>query len=196
MLKRAFDLVVSTIGIVILLPLWIIMAFCIKVDSHGSVFYIQDRIGRNGKPFKLYKFRTMKERADRQAPITIGSRDARITRVGYFLRKYKMDELAQLLNVFLGDMSLVGPRPELAKFVELYTERQKAVLLVRPGITDLASIAFRNESEMLEGKTDPIQHYIDTIMPEKLDMNIKYIETQSFWIDVKIIFKTLFLIFK
>lgn len=149
-----------------------------------------------GVLFKLFKFRTMHLGADRGNAITVGQRDPRITRVGYYLRKYKLDELPQLINVFLGSMSLVGPRPEVKKFVDLYTPEQQQVLTIKPGITDYASIQFRNENELLAGKPNPIDFYIREIMPVKLKLNLQYVEEQSLWVDLKIIFKTLFLIFK
>jgi lipopolysaccharide/colanic/teichoic acid biosynthesis glycosyltransferase len=196
MVKRGLDVFVSLIGLILLSPVFVILALLIKVDSRGPVFYFQQRIGKDHRPFKLFKFRTMKVDADKLRAITVGSRDPRITRVGYYLRKFKVDETAQLMNVLIGDMSLVGPRPELKKFVDLYDAEQQAVLTVRPGITDPASIAFRNENELLEGKDDPIGYYIQEIMPKKLELNQKYIREQTFWLDVKIIFQTLFSIFR
>ncbi len=172
------------------------IAIAIKLNSSGSVFYLQERVGKNRNLFKLFKFRSMGIDADKGNAITVGAKDSRITRVGYYLRKFKMDELPQLINVLKGDMSLVGPRPELKKFVDLYTDQQREVISVRPGITDLASIEFRNENEMLEGKADPIDFYIREIMPLKLELNRQYIQNQSLLLDMKIIFITLFSIFK
>jgi lipopolysaccharide/colanic/teichoic acid biosynthesis glycosyltransferase len=196
MAKTVLDLLISIIGLIVLAPFFLIIALLIKADSRGSVFYQQERVGMNGKLFKLFKFRTMRIDADKAAAITIGERDPRITTIGFYLRKYKLDELPQLINVLVRDMSLVGPRPELKKFVDLYEGTQRNVITVRPGITDYASIEFRNENELLAGKEDPIQFYIEEIMPVKLKLNLEYINDQSFWLDVKIIFKTIFSIFK
>jgi lipopolysaccharide/colanic/teichoic acid biosynthesis glycosyltransferase len=191
-MKRIFDFAVSIIGLLVLLPFLLIVGLLIKVDSTGPVFYLQERTGRNGNSFRLFKFRTMHVNSDRLQAITVGSRDPRITRVGYYVRKFKLDELPQLINVATGEMSLVGPRPELRKFTDHYDNEQKGVLQVRPGITDPASIRFRNENELLEGKADPIGYYEKEILPVKLAMNLEYIRTQSFWGDVGIIFKTVF----
>lgn len=196
MAKTVLDLFFSIIGLIVLAPFFILIGFLIKIDSPGSVFYKQERVGLNGELFKLFKFRTMRIDADKAAAITIGERDSRITKIGFYLRKYKIDELPQLINVLFRDMSLVGPRPELKKFVDLYEGDQRQVITVRPGITDYASIEFRNENELLAGKEDPIQFYISEIMPKKLSLNLEYIKDQSFWLDVKIIFKTIFSIFR
>lgn len=181
----------SSVGLVVLAPFFLLIGLAIRVDSHGPVFYLQQRIGKNGRPFRLFKFRTMHCGADKSEPLTIGNRDARITRFGYWLRRFKLDELPQLVNVLMGNMSLVGPRPELKKFVDLYTDEQRKVLSVKPGITDYASIEFRNENKLLEGKEDPIAFYIKEIMPAKLALNQKYINERSFRTDVIIIFRTL-----
>lgn len=196
MLKRLFDFVASSIGLLILFPFFILIALLIKVDSPGPVFYLQERVGKNRVLFKLFKFRTMRVGSDKAAAITIGARDSRITQIGFWLRKFKLDELPQLINVWKGEMSLVGPRPELKKFVDLYTPDQLQVISVKPGITDYASIQFKNENELLEGKADPIDFYIREIMPVKLELNLKYIQRQSFWLDIKIIFQTIFSIFR
>lgn len=196
MAKTALDLLVSILGLIVLTPFFIAIAFLIKLDSQGTVFYKQERVGKNGKLFKLFKFRTMGIGADKATAITVGERDPRITKIGFYLRKYKLDELPQLINVLVGDMSLVGPRPELKKFVDLYSAEQRRVIEVKPGITDYASIEFRNENELLAGKADPIQFYITEIMPVKLKLNLEYIRDQSFWLDVRIIFKTIFSIFR
>jgi lipopolysaccharide/colanic/teichoic acid biosynthesis glycosyltransferase len=196
MTKRTFDFLTSVIGLFILLFPFLLIALAIKLDSSGPIFFMQDRVGQGGKLFKLLKFRTMYTGSNNATPITIGERDSRITPVGYWLRKFKLDELPQLVNVLKGDMSLVGPRPEVKKFVDLYSEEQRMVLSVKPGITDFASIEFRNENQLLEGKEDPIDFYIHEIMPVKLALNQKYIRQQSFWLDLKIIFNTIFLIFK
>ncbi|MFN3343926.1 MAG: sugar transferase [Flavobacteriales bacterium] len=195
MLKRLFDLLVSTLGLIILAPFFLLIGLIIKLDSPGPVFYLQERVGKNGALFTLFKFRTMRIDSDKAAAITIGERDSRITRIGYWLRKFKLDELPQLINAWKGEMSLVGPRPELKKFVDLYSAAQRRVLSVKPGITDYASIQFRNENKLLEGKDDPIDFYVREIMPVKLQLNMKYIEQQSFWQDIKIIFQTIVSIF-
>jgi lipopolysaccharide/colanic/teichoic acid biosynthesis glycosyltransferase len=166
------------------------VAIWIKLDSAGPVFYKQIRVGRHGQDFKLFKFRSMRVGADKAGLITVGGHDPRVTRSGYFIRKYKLDEFPQLINVFIGDMSLVGPRPEVRKYVDMYTLEQRQVLNVRPGITDLASIRYRNENEILEGVVNPEQYYIDVIMPDKLRINLEYVATHSFWNDIKLIFKT------
>ncbi|MEO7990179.1 MAG: sugar transferase [Chryseolinea sp.] len=196
MVKRLFDFFVSLIGLVILSPFFIVIGVLIKTDSSGPVFYLQERIGKDKRPFRLFKFRTMYVLADKQNAITVGARDSRITALGFYLRKYKLDELPQLINVLNGSMSLVGPRPELKKFTDLYSIEQQHVLSVSPGITDFASIAFRNENEMLEGKEDPIDFYIQEIMPQKLMINLQYIREQSFFLDLKIILQTIFSIFR
>lgn len=190
-LKRIFDIVVSFVGLVILSPLFLILAIAIARDSKGPVFFKQTRVGRNGVPFKIYKFRTMVEDAEaRGMQLTVGD-DSRITNVGTFLRKTKIDELPQLINVFKGEMSFVGPRPEVPKYVGLYTEDQRQVLMVRPGITDLASIEYRNESELLATADNPEKVYIEEVMPRKIELNKKYIENISLCGDIRIIFKTL-----
>lgn len=196
MAKRLLDLVVSAVGLVILAPFFLVFAAAIKVDSRGPVFYLQERVGRGGMIFRLFKFRTMRVGADKATAITVGQRDPRITSVGYFLRRFKLDELPQLINVLKGEMSLVGPRPELKRFVDLYQGDQRKVIEVTPGITDYASLEFRNENELLEGKQDPIDFYVKEILPKKLELNLKYIREQSLWTDVKIIALTIVHIFK
>lgn len=191
MLKRIFDIFFSCIGLVILLPFFIIIGLLLVIDSPGGVFYKQARVGKNNIDFYLFKFRSMRTGADKKGLLTVGGRDSRITRMGYFIRKYKIDELPQLLNVFLGDMSLVGPRPEVRKYVDLYNEKQKQVLSVKPGITDYASIEYSNENELLGKAENPEQVYIDEIMPAKLKLNLKYIDEQGISTDLKIIFKTI-----
>ena len=191
MLKRAFDLFFSAIGVVIISPLLLICAVWVLMDSKGPVFYKQDRVGRNGLIFKLVKFRSMKMGSDRAGLLTVGGRDARITRSGYYLRKYKLDELPQLFNVIRGDMSLVGPRPEVPKYVAFYTPQQRMVLMVRPGITDWASLKYFNENEILGKSDNPEQVYIDEIMPTKLSINLEYLHSHSMFSDCKIIILTL-----
>ena len=195
MAKRLFDIVSSGIGLLCLAPVFVVMAIWIKLDSRGPVFYRQTRVGRYGHDFRIFKFRSMRVGSDKGRQITVGEKDPRITRFGYFIRRYKIDELPQLINVFLGDMSIVGPRPEVRKYVDLYSEEQRKVFQVRPGITDLASIKYRNENELLSQVDDPDTYYIDVIMPDKLAINLEYIRHQSFMGDIKIIFNTLFKIF-
>ncbi|MBS9768172.1 MAG: sugar transferase [Flavobacteriaceae bacterium] len=196
MMKRLFDFVVSFLGLLAISPILLIVAILIVIDSKGGVFYRQVRVGKGNKDFRIFKFRTMHTNADKLGLITIGGRDPRVTKVGYYLRKYKLDELPQLINVLVGDMSFVGPRPEVRKYVDLYTEEQKKVLQVRPGITDLASIEFRNENEILEKQENPNQYYIDVIMPHKLDINLKYLKNRSLLKDIGVIFKTFLAILK
>ena len=190
LLKRLFDVVASGCGLLVLSPLFLLLAVWIKLDSAGPVFYRQTRVGRYNRDFRLYKFRSMRVGADRQGLITVGGHDPRITQSGYFIRKYKLDELPQLINVFIGDMSLVGPRPEVRKYVDMYTPEQLHVLDVRPGITDMASIRYRNENELLAQATDPDKYYIEVIMPDKLRINLEYVARHSFWFDITLIFKT------
>lgn len=189
-MKRIFDIVASGFGLLVLSPMFLILSIWIKIDSPGPVFYKQMRVGRNNKDFKLYKFRSMRVGSDKKGLITIGGHDPRITKSGYFIRKYKLDEFPQLINVFIGEMSLVGPRPEVRKYVEMYTEEQMHVLDVRPGITDLASIRYRNENELLEKVENPDKYYVEVIMQDKLSINLEYVEKCSFWFDVELIFKT------
>ena len=191
MLKRIFDFLLALIGILFLLPLFILISVFIKVDSSEPIFYKQIRVGKNNKDFKLLKFRTMASGSDKQGLITVGNNDSRITKPGAFLRKYKLDELPQLINVLIGDMSLVGPRPEVRKYVSLYSEKQLNILSIKPGITDIASIKFSNENELLKGQDEPEKFYIETIMPEKLKLNLEYINKMSFFYDLKLIFMTI-----
>lgn len=196
MAKRAFDFLSALLGLILLFPFFLLIGLLIKLDSAGPVFYLQERVGEKGKLFNLFKFRTMRMGADKSTAITVGNRDPRITAFGYYLRKFKVDELPQLINVVIGNMSLVGPRPELKKFVDLYSSEQRKVIEVKPGITDYASIKFRNENELLAGKTDPVDYYVRKIMPIKLRLNLQYIKDQSLWVDFKIIGSTLWLIFQ
>ena len=189
-MKRLFDITASGLGLLVLSPLFLILAVWIKLDSPGPVFYRQVRVGRGNKDFRLFKFRSMRVGSDKKGLITVGGHDPRVTRSGYYIRKYKLDELPQLINVFIGDMSLVGPRPEVRKYVDLYTPEQLHVLDVRPGITDMASIRYRNENELLEQATDPEQYYRDVVMQDKLRINLEYIADHSFIKDLKIIFMT------
>jgi lipopolysaccharide/colanic/teichoic acid biosynthesis glycosyltransferase len=189
-MKRLFDILASFIGLIIISPVFLILGIWIKLDSKGPVFYKQIRVGRGNKDFFLYKFRSMRVGADKDGLITVGGRDPRVTRSGYYIRKYKLDEFPQLINVLKGDMSLVGPRPEVRKYVEMYTPEQMHVLDVRPGITDLASIRYRNENELLEKAEDPDKYYIEVIMQDKLRINLEYVKNHSFLYDIKLIFGT------
>lgn len=180
----------SGLGLLLLSPLFLIIAIWVKADSPGPVFYRQTRVGRGNRDFRLFKFRSMRVGSDKKGLITVGGHDPRVTRSGYYIRKYKLDELPQLINVFTGDMSLVGPRPEVRKYVDLYTPQQLHVLDVRPGITDLASIRYRNENELLEQAADPEQYYREVVMQDKLRINSEYIADRSFFKDIKIIFLT------
>lgn len=191
-----FDIVCSGCGLIILSPLFLIIAIWVKLDSPGPVFYKQVRVGRGNKDFKLYKFRSMRVGSDKKGLITVGGRDPRVTRSGYYIRKYKLDEFPQLINVFIGDMSLVGPRPEVRKYVDLYTPEQMHVLDVRPGITDMASICYRNENEMLAKAEDPESYYRDVIMQDKLRINLDYVADHSFFGDLGLIFKTFWSVLK
>ncbi len=188
---RFFDIFFSTLSLIVLSPLFLILAMWIKLDSKGPVFYKQVRVGKDDTDFLLYKFRTMVVDADKKGLITIGGRDPRVTRSGYFLRKYKLDELPQLINVLRGDMSLVGPRPEVRKYVDMYNAEQRKVLSVKPGITDYASIQYIDENEVLAKSDDPEKTYVEVIMPEKIRYNTKYIENRSLKEYFKIIFMTL-----
>ena len=187
---RFFDLIFSIMGLVILSPLFIVLYLLIRIESKGGGFYSQERIGKNGKPFKLYKFRSMRIGSDKKGLITIGEKDNRITKTGFILRKNKLDELPQLWNVFIGDMSLVGPRPEVKKYTDLYTEEQKQVLHVRPGITDWASIKYVDENKILGESKTPDEAYVNLIMPNKIKLNMVYIQNQTLGEYFKIIFTT------
>jgi len=191
LLKRLFDIICSLLGILILLPFFVIISLLVGLGSRGGVFYVQKRVGKDGKDFSLFKFRSMKTGSDKKGLLTVGARDSRITGIGYFLRKYKLDELPQLFNVLFGSMSLVGPRPEVRKYVEMYNEEQKKVLSVKPGITDYASIEYVNENEILARSSNPEETYVSEVMPHKLQLNLKYIREKSFVTDLKIIFRTL-----
>lgn len=192
MSKRLFDIAASILGLVALLPVFVALAMLIKLDSQGPVFFRQERLGRFGRPFRIHKFRTMVWNADKLGrAITVG-KDPRITRVGKFLRRSKLDEIPQLIDVLLGDMSLVGPRPELARYLAVLPGAvRKEVLSVRPGVTDYASIAFRNESDLLASTENPEDYYERHVLPAKAELNIRYIRTQSLWLDLQLICKTL-----
>ena len=188
---RLFDILFSTIGLLVLSPLFLVIYIIIIIESKGGGFYSQTRVGKNGIPFAIYKFRSMRTDADKHGLITVGGRDPRITRIGYYIRKYKIDELPQLWNVLVGDMSLVGPRPEVQKYVDLYTEEQRKVLSVRPGITDYASIEYVDENILLAKSDDPDRTYVEVVMPAKIKLNMKYINNKSLKEYFKIIFLTL-----
>ena len=194
MAKRIFDILFSFLGLLIILLPGFIIALLVVLGSGWGPFYRQQRVGRHGKEFGLFKFRTMHRNSDRKGLLTIGSRDPRVTRMGYFLRKTKMDELPQLLNIFIGDMSFVGPRPEVKKYVDLYNDEQRKVLTVRPGLTDFASLQYINESELLAKSDDPEKTYIEEVMPAKLLLNLHYINKMGFATDISIMLNTLFAI--
>lgn len=193
---RLIDLVLSLIGIIILIPFAILIIVYIKIDSKGSAFYKQDRVGKEGRHFELWKFRTMTADSDKKGLLTIGMNDSRITRAGIWLRKYKIDELPQLLNVLLNDLSIVGPRPEVQKYVDLYTKEQKRVLAVKPGITDYASIKYSNENDLLKKSDNPEKTYIEEILPLKIELNLRYINNPNisqYFNIILLTFKHLFL---
>ena len=190
-MTRIFDILLATLGLVILSPLLILVYVAIVLESRGGGFYRQERTGRYGKPFRLIKFRSMNVNADKHGLITVGGHDNRITRVGYYIRKYKIDELPQLINVVKGDMSIVGPRPEVKKYTDLYTEEQRKILDIRPGITDYASIKYVDENEILGTSDNPERTYIEHIMPDKIKLNMIYISQNGIKEYFKIIFLTL-----
>ena len=195
-MTRLFDILFSFFGLFILSPFFVIIWLIIVLTSRGTGFYTQNRVGKDGVDFSLYKFRSMRKDADKGSLITVGGRDPRITKIGYFIRKFKIDELPQLFNVLKGDMSLVGPRPEVRKYVDLYTDEQKKVLSIRPGITDYASIEYVDENEILGKSDNPDEVYVSQIMPDKIKLNMKYIENKSVKEYFKIIFLTVFKIFR
>jgi lipopolysaccharide/colanic/teichoic acid biosynthesis glycosyltransferase len=190
MIKRLFDLVIALPLLMLVSPILLVIAVLIKLNSKGPIFYLQQRVGLNGADFFIYKFRTMRIGADKLGLLTVGGRDPRVTSVGYFLRKYKLDELPQLINVVNGSMSLVGPRPEVRKYVDMYNSEQRKVLNAKPGITDYASIEYADENNLLASSENPERTYIDEIMPAKLKLNMKYIAEQGVITDIKIIFST------
>ena len=190
MLKRIFDITLSLFGLIILLPFMLIIAILIKIDSKGPVFFKQIRVTKGGREFKILKYRTMRVGSDKYSQITVG-KDERITKIGSFLRKYKLDEIPQLINVLIGDMSLVGPRPEVPKYVALYTDEQKEILKVRAGITDYASIEFSDENDLLASEKNPEEAYIEKIMPKKIELNKKYLSEISVLTDIRIILLTI-----
>jgi lipopolysaccharide/colanic/teichoic acid biosynthesis glycosyltransferase len=190
MLKRTFDIFFSIIGILIIFPIMLLLFFIVIIESKGNAIYIQKRVGKDKRDFKLYKIRTMYINSDKHGQLTIGKNDSRITKTGAFLRKYKIDEFPQLINILIGDMSFVGPRPEVRKYVEMYNSEQQKVLSIRPGLTDFASLQYYDENEQLSKYDDPEQAYINIIMPHKLKLNLEYIGKKSFVEDIKIILRT------
>lgn len=189
-MKRLFDIIVSLLVMIIFFPFGLIISLFILSEGKGEVFYLQERIGKNEKPFKLFKFRTMRKNADKLGKLTVGMKDPRITKIGYFLRKYKLDEFPQFINVLIGNMSLVGPRPEVKEYTDLYDAEQKKVLMVKPGITDYASIEFFDENKLLGESDDPKSTYINEIMPAKIELNQKYIKDPNVIHDIKILWLT------
>lgn len=197
MLKRLFDFIFSLTGLIVLSPFFLAMAIAIKLESKGPVFYRGLRVGQYGKPFRIFKFRSMVQGADKMGASSTSSTDMRVTRCGRFIRKFKLDEFSQLINVLIGDMSIVGPRPEVQKFVDMYTNKDKVILSLRPGITDWASIKFHNEGEIIEasGIKDADEAYEKLIRPEKLCLQLEYVRKHNLWIDIKIIVSTILTIF-
>lgn len=189
-MTRFFDILFSLLGLICLSPLLLIVYLLIRLESSGGGFYCQTRVGKDGKDFRLFKFRSMRTGSDKKGLITVGGHDSRITRMGYFIRRYKIDELPQLLNVLMGDMSLVGPRPEVRKYVDLYTPEQQRILSVRPGVTDYASIEYVDENELLGKADNPDEMYINQIMPDKIRLNMRYIEHHTLGEYFKIIWLT------
>ncbi len=189
-MKRLFDILVSMIILIFFFPFGLILGILIALESRGGVFYVQERVGKFGKPFGLLKFRTMRKDADKMGKLTVGMRDPRITRVGYFLRKYKLDEFPQFVNVLKGEMSVVGPRPEVQEYVDLYTDKQREILQVKPGITDLASLEYFEENAVLGQSNDPKKTYIEEVMPHKIQLNKKYLSNPTIGNDLKIMWRT------
>ena len=195
MIKRLFDIIFSLIGIVFLLPIFIVVTILIKIDSLGPIFFLQKRVGLNGGIFKIIKFRTMRVNHNNSLTITVEN-DVRITRIGKILRKYKIDEIPELINVLIGDMSFVGPRPDVPGYADLLKGNNRNILKLRPGITSKASIKYANEEQLLLDQQDPIAYNNDVIFPDKVKMNLNYYENNNIWIDIKIIFATLYTLFE
>ncbi|XMO86173.1 sugar transferase [Algibacter sp. AS12] len=191
MTKRLFDVVFSIIGLLVLAPILLVIAFLIKIDSKGPVLFVQGRVGKNNIDFNIYKFRTMKMESNKKGLLTLGNNDSRITKIGYFLRRFKIDEFPQLINIIKGDMSFVGPRPELRYYVNFYSEDDLKIYKVRPGITGLASLKYRNEVELLKAAKDPEEYFIKTIIPDKLRYNKEYIKRKNLFFDLKLIALTI-----
>ena len=196
MAKRWFDIIVSLIGLILLFPPFLLMAFFIKVEDRGPIFYRGVRVGRYGKPFRIFKFRTMLVNAEELGGPSTADDDPRITKIGRLLRKYKLDELPQLINVLKGEMSFVGPRPEVQHYVDMFTEKERVILSVRPGITDWASLWNPDEGAILAGSPDPEKAYMEKIRPTKIELQLKYLKKRSFWIDLQIIAQTFLAILK
>ena len=196
MLKRLMDLVVASVGLILLAPVLLIVGILIKIDSPGPVFYRGDRIGKDGKPFKMLKFRTMVIHADRMGAALTHGGDPRVTRIGRLLRKWKIDEIPQLINVVRGEMSLVGPRPESPVYVQYYTPEQKQVLTVKPGITGQTQVRYRHEETLLGQCADPEKDYVEKIMPQKLAIDLEYIENRSMLLDLALLFETFLAVFR
>lgn len=195
MIKRLFDIIFSILGLIVLLPLFLVVTLLILIDSKGGAFFFQSRVGKNNRDFQMIKFRTMFSDSEKKGFLTVGNTDARITTIGRWLRRYKIDEFPQLLNILKGEMSFVGPRPEVRKYVDLYNDEQMSVLSVKQGLTDYASLEYIKENEILEQYDNPEEVYIEKIMPEKLALNIKYIKDKGFFTDLKIMLKTIQKIF-
>ncbi len=195
-MKRVFDIIFSGFVLMCFLPIGGIIALCIALESKGGIFFKQERIGKNGAPFQLLKFRSMFINSESMGKITVGKKDARITGMGYFIRTYKLDEFPQFINVLKGEMSIVGPRPEVKEYVDIYTESQRKILQVKPGITDLASLAYFHENELLAKSDNPQQTYIQEVMPEKIRLNERYLANPSLSQDLVIICKTFAKIFR
>jgi lipopolysaccharide/colanic/teichoic acid biosynthesis glycosyltransferase len=194
-MKRLFDIIFSATALLLFSPFFILICLLIVLSSKGGIFFRQVRVGKDNRDFKIYKFRTMKPDSEKMGQLTVGAKDNRITKIGYYLRKFKMDEVPQLINVLIGDMSVVGPRPEVRKYVNMYNEEQMKVLSVRPGMTDFASLKYFNENEVLGKSTNPEKTYIEEVMPEKLRINLEYISNPTLTTDFKVIAKTIFRIF-
>jgi lipopolysaccharide/colanic/teichoic acid biosynthesis glycosyltransferase len=193
--KRVLDIIVATLVLTLSSPALILAAIGIKLTSKGPLFYLQKRVGLYGKPFYIFKFRTMVVDADKYGEITVGERDPRITKVGRFLRVSRLDEFPQMLNILKGDMTIIGARPEVPRYVEKYTDEMKATLLMQPGASGAASIAYRNENEMLSGKENPEQYYINVILPDKMEINLNYLKKFSIFEDLRLIFHTVGCVF-
>lgn len=194
-MKRLFDIIFSATALLLFSPFFILICLLIVLSSKGGIFFRQVRVGKDNRDFKIFKFRTMKPDSEKMGQLTVGAKDNRITKIGYYLRKFKMDEVPQLINVLIGDMSVVGPRPEVRKYVNMYNETQMKVLSVRPGMTDFASLKYFNENEVLGKSTNPEKTYIEEVMPEKLRINLEYISKPTLTTDFKVIAKTIFRIF-
>ncbi len=194
-MKRLFDIIFSATALLLFSPFFILICLLIVLSSKGGIFFRQVRVGKDNRDFKIFKFRTMKPDSEKMGQLTVGAKDNRITKIGYYLRKFKMDEVPQLINVLIGDMSVVGPRPEVRKYVNMYNEEQMKVLSVRPGMTDFASLKYFNENEVLGKSTNPEKTYIEEVMPEKLRINLEYISNPTLTTDFKVIAKTIFRIF-